>query len=126
MAEYFELTRFTVDKRQDLTMTEVYQEIGNVSIAGAILGTYEYGFSMTHQYDQANLSEYIDFSTDGGVTWTEFITEPADTTDDEPLTYFFFKEGISGDLNLRVRARKVNTTGVMVVKFIDTYMRRVK
>lgn len=126
MAEYFELPRFTVDKRRDLTMTEVYQEIGNVSVLGAALGTYEYGFSMTHQYDQANLSEYVRFSIDDGVTWTEFITEPSDTTNDTPMTYNFFKEGVSGDLNIQVQARKVNATGVMTVKFIDTYMRRVK
>jgi len=60
------------------------------------------------------------------VTWFEFSSEPADKTDDNPASYVFFLENMSGDLNFQVQARKEDATGVMDIHFIDTYIRRVK
>ena len=126
MAEIFDILRFEVDKRQDLTMTDVYTEVGNVSVLGADLGTYEYGVSLTSIFDQTNKSEFIRFSTDGGTVWYELSSEPADKTDDNPSVYNFFLEGVSGDLNFQVQARKEDASGVMLIHFVDTYIRRVK
>ena len=126
MAEFFTVARFEVDKRKDLTMTDTYQEIGNISMLNAVEGTYEYGFSMTHTFDQTIKSEFVRFSIDGGVTWTEFSKEPSDLTDNIPTTYNFFKTGASGNLSIIVEARKEDAVGEMIVKFIDTYIKRVK
>jgi len=123
--EIFDILRFAVDKRSDLTMTDAYTEVGNVSLDNCDMGTYEYGLSLTSIFDQTNKSEYLRFSTDGGNTWYEFSSEPADKTDDNPTSYNFFLENMSGDLNFQVQARKEDATGVMSIHFVDTYIRRV-
>ncbi len=126
MAELFGLLNFNVDKRQNLLMSSVYGEIGNVSLLGAVVGTYEFGFSLTLNFDQANKSEFVRFSLDGGATWTEFQTDIGNSTTDTPLMYQFYKEGLSGDLSLQVEARKEDATGIMNIIFVDTWIRRVK
>lgn len=124
--EIFDILTFNVDKRVDLTMTDVYQEIANVSLLGSVLGDYEYGFSVTHQFDQIIKSEYLRFSIDGGITWSEFVGEPSDITDDSGFMYQFYKLQKSGDLNLIIQARKEDGVGVMTVEFVDAWIKRVR
>ena len=126
MADIFDILRFEVDKTSDLTMTDTYQEIGNVEMLDAELGTYEYGFSVTHSFDSTTTSEMFRMSLDDGATWDEYIIEPKDKTDEIFDSYNFFKVGMSGDLSLILEARQETSAGVMVVQFADVFIRRVK
>lgn len=125
MAEIFDILRFEVDKRQDITLPETYTEVANVDLLGAELGKYEYGVSMTHSFDSVTTSVYRRVSIDGGTTWKEFILEPSDITNNVAGSYFFFGIGVSGDLSITVQARKETTAGVLVIGAVDAYIRRV-
>ena len=126
MAEFYDVNRFEVDIQADQTMTETYQEIASVEMLGAEAGTYEYGISGVHSYDQSIYSEYRRISIDGGATWQETILEPSDSNNVRSTSYQFYKQGVSGDLNLIVQARKEVATGVMVVHVIHAWIKRVK
>ena len=124
MAELFTILELALDKRDTLTMTETYQEVGKATMANAPAGTYEFGMSLSTTYDTAQKSKFLRFSLDDGTSWSEFESEPSDKTNIEPFTYNFFKSGVSGALSLTVQARKEDAAGVMTVNFIDTYIRR--
>jgi len=126
MAEIFDILRFEVDKRENLTIPETYTEIANVTMTDAELGDYEYGVSMTHTFDSTTTSVYRRMSSDGGVTWREFILEPSDTTDNVAGSYNFFRLQVSGDLNIIVQARKETSAGTLIVGSMDAYIRRVR
>jgi len=125
MAEFFDVARFEVDKRTDVSIPETYTEIGNVTMAGAEEGTYEYGFSLTWLFDQVNKSEFLRFSSDGGVIWHESNSELSDSAFEKRDAYQFYIPLSSGDLNLIVQVRKEDATGVMDVQFADTWIKRV-
>lgn len=126
MAEIFDILRFEGDSSQDLTMTEVYQEVANVSLLGAELGTYVFDMSMVHTFDSVTTSVYRRMSIDGGATWNEFVVEPSDITDLIPDSYNFFVEGASGNLTLQIETRKETSAGVLLVKQVHASIRRVK
>lgn len=125
MAEFFDINKFVVDIRENLTMTEVYQEVASTEMLGAELGTYEYGISGFHSYDQANLSEYRRVSIDGGATWQETILEPSDTSNVRGTSYQFYKQGVSGDLSIIVQGRKETAVGIMLVHSVNAWIKRV-
>lgn len=125
MAEFFDINRFEVDIRENLTMTDTYQEVGNTEMLDAELGCYEFGYSGVHSYDQINKSEYMRFSLDGGTTWQELIREPANTLDIQADSYQFYIRGISGDLSFIVQARAQDATGTMEVYSVNVWIKRV-
>ena len=125
MAEFWDVNAFAVDIRADLTMTEVYQEVASVELLGAEAGTYEYGLSGVHSYDQSIYSEYRRVSIDGGDTWQETILEPSDSSNVRSTSFQFYKTGVSGDISLIVQGRKEVVTGVMVVHSINAWIKRV-
>ncbi len=124
--DIFDILRFEVDKTSDTTMLSTYQSVGSVTMANAVLGTYEFGMSITSKYDQTTKSKFARFSLDDGATWFEFTHEASDKTDSDPTTYSFFLEGVSGDLTLDVECRKEDATGIMIVEFADVWIKRVK
>lgn len=126
MAEFWDINAFAVDIRANLTMTENYQEVASTELLGAELGTYEYGVSGVHSYDQANLSEYRRVSIDGGDTWSEVIMEPSDSSNVRATSYQFYVVGASGDLSIVVQGRKETATGVMTVHNVNAWIKRVK
>lgn len=126
MAEFYDVNRFEVNIQTNQTMTEVYQEVANVEMLGAEVGTYEYGLSGVHSFDQSITSEYRRVSIDGGATWQETILEPSDTNNVRSESYQFYLQGVSGDLSLIVQARKETATGVMVVHSVNAWIKRVK
>ncbi len=127
MAEFFDVAKSVVDiTNTDQTMTEVYQEIANVEMLGAEVGTYEFGISGRHSFDQSITSEYRQVSIDGGATWQETILEPSDSSNIRTDTYIFYLDGVSGDLSIQVQARKETATGIMIVHSINAWIKRVK
>jgi len=125
MAELFNILVSAVDARQNIVMTDVYQEVANVTLVGAELGDYEHMMSITSQYDQTTKSEFFRFSLDGGSTWEESQTEPKDKTDKRYISYPFVRTQVSGDLQLIIQARKEDVTGVMTVLFANAWIKRI-
>ena len=124
--EFYDVNRFELDIATDLTMTEVYSEVTNVEMLDVEEGTYEYGMSGVHSFDQSITSVYRRMSIDGGVTWQEVILEPSDNTNIIANSYQFYIQGVSGDLSLIVQARKETVTGVLTIHSANAWIKRVK
>ncbi len=126
MAEIFDIMRFEYDTQDDQVMTDVYQDIAMATMVGAEEGVYEYGASIIYTFTSTNTSMFRELSIDGGVTWIEFIIEPSDSSDRVGSSYFFFKGAVSGNLEIRARARKENAVGILTIETVNVYIKRVK
>ena len=126
MAELFDILTYDFNKASDvLNVPETYTPVVSMVTPSRVAGTYEFGVSLTYNFDVANRSVFMRFSTDGGVTWNESSAEPKDTTDDEPHVYLFPYVYAGGILDAQLEMRKQDATGVLNVNFADLWFKRV-
>ena len=126
MAELFDILTYDYAKATDiLNIPDTYVSLVSLTTPSRDAGVYEYGISLTYKLDTANRSAYLRFSTDGGATWTEFISEPKDKTDDSPHFYQFPKNLAGGILNFEIQAKKETAANLMDVSFADIWIKRV-
>ena len=116
-------------KTENIVVTTVqpnWQEVGRLVVGSVTDAVYEYKFSTTYQYDTASRSAYFRFSTDGGITWNEFISEPSDSTNQIPQTYFYPKPVTAGvHPDIIVEMAKESGANTLTLKFLDIILQQV-
>lgn len=124
---------YVLDKRQDISVTEVYPAWQQVSELQYLIvegiSTYEFKISLTYNYPVVNKSAYFRFSIDDGVTWSNFIKEPKDTTDELIVFYMFPKEyDLAGGIGNTMLLEAAKESGVddFEIHFSDIIVERVK
>lgn len=117
---------YNYDKRSGVTVTEVYQTIGNVNLPSMPAGIYEIKFSVAYNFADTNDSAYFQFNINGG-TFYEFIEEPSDATDRLTFVYFFpYEQDADGPMNVLLQARKEDAAAsTMTIEYTDTVIQRV-
>jgi len=121
----WDVVTFYGDKTSDLTMSDVYSDIGNFTTPDLPKGRYDFSMSFTTIFDRNNFKEFFRFSTDGGATWNEFAAQTSSKIDAKAYTYNFTKENYSGVTHMIVQARKETGAGNMIVLFSDSAIKRV-
>jgi hypothetical protein len=113
-------------KSVNIIAGEIYTELLNYTTDAPLNGIlYEFGLSLSWQYTVANKSAYLRFSTDGGVSWTEFIGQPKDQTDVVPFVYIF-PIAFTGSPNVIIELRKQDASGILTAFYSDSWIKRVK
>ena len=106
-----------------LDIGDAYEDVVSLVTPSRSAGVYTYNMALTYNYNKATTSVHIRFSTDDGVTWFEFISEPKDRTDDVPMFYAFPKViDVDGILQLKIQMKKEDTAGVLNVHFVDVWI----
>ena len=104
---------------------DTWTEVNRLSIDRPA-GTYEFGVSLTWEYDVTNRSAEMRFSTDDGQTWGRtYRHEPNDGTDVQPFMYSYPLEHPGGPRSVIMQARKTSASGTLNVAFCDLFYRRV-
>lgn len=120
--------RYTYDYEKagaTLDVPDTYTSLGILTTPQRVPGVYEFGMSMTWDFNRTNNSAYFRFSTDGGSTWNEFVKEPKDSTDSN-AEYYAFPVDITSEsvLDLRVEGHKETGAGTLDVRFLDLWVER--
>ena len=125
-AEILNVMTYDYDKASGiLNIPETYTELNNFTSPSRPAGVYEVGMSLTWDFTIVNRSAYFRWSTDGGVVWNEFVSEPKDVQDKMALYYQYpFNHG-GGPLSIITQMRKEDALGVLNVPFSDVWFRRV-
>lgn len=115
---------FDTVKTTALTMTDAYQDLGNLTTPSRPAGVYVVSFSVAFTFDQINKSAYFQFRVDGSA-WYEFRQENSDITDNRAFVYFYPSTYTAGIHTIELQGRKEDAAGIMVVDFADTNFQRV-
>ena len=117
---------YDYDKQQDiLNIPETYTQLNNFTSPSRPAGIYEVGMSFTWDFTLVSKSAYFRWSTDGGSTWNEFISEPKDVQDKMAMYYQYPFNHPGGQMNIITQMRKEDATGTLNVTFSDVWFRRV-
>jgi hypothetical protein len=115
---------FDTDKNIGVTLTGVYQDIGNLTTPSRPAGTYRISFSVAYTYDSIVKSIFFQFRIDGG-TWFEFRQEGKDIDDTRSFVYFYPQDFAAGVRTIELQARKEDAGDISIVEFADTSYERV-
>ena len=123
-------TSFTPSYDYDKTVAFVvpsatYSEVSRLTTDDRAAGTYEVKMSLTYALTTALRSAFFRFSTDGGTTWNEWVSEPADSTDVVPLYYAYPFEHQGGPLEIIFQSRLEQAGDSLTVNFLDLIFERV-
>ena len=126
MPYFFDIATYDFVKVANiLDVPATYTTLAQLTTPEREEGLYEIGFSLTVNFDQATKSVFMQYSLDGGSSWTELISEPPDATDTKPFTYVFPKERPQGVFDMIFQMRKEDLVGTLNVKFLDLWYKRV-
>jgi hypothetical protein len=125
-ASILAIMTYDYDKASNiLNIPETYTELNNLVTPARPAGVYEVGLSFTWQFDIANRSALFRWSTDGGVIWNEFQSEPKDVSDKSATYYQYPFVHPGGTMQIATQARKQDANGTFDVTFSDVWFRRV-
>ena len=119
------LTYDTVKVADVLDIGTVYEPIITLDIPERPAGKYVLGISLTWSFPDTNDSVYMRWRIDGGA-WVEYISEPADVTDNKPVYYEFPDDYAAGFHTIEVQARKEDGQAQQFdINYIDLFFQRV-
>ena len=104
--------------------SETYLPVVSLLTPDIPAGTYEFKLAFTWSLNAATRSMYFQFSLDGGTSWTEWVSEPKDSTDDIPFSYFFPFAHPGGILDCRLESRLENAADNGLISFSDIIIDR--
>ena len=86
---------------------------------------YEFKISLTVTYSNVNNSFFIRFSNDNGVNWTDFQSEPKDSSDKFAIYYAFPKSYLTAFSSTMILEAARTGTDTMTIDFADIMVQRV-
>ena len=123
--ELFDILTYDFQKVSgQLDLPETYVNICTLTTPYREAGLYEVAFSITTTFNRDNKSLFVRWRRDGE-DWNEFLTEPTDTTDKIPWTYFFPAQYAAGVHTIEVEMRKEDASGTLNLDFIDVIFQRI-
>jgi hypothetical protein len=119
------LTYDTVKAVDILDIGTVYEPIITLDTPERPAGKFVLGISLTWTFPDTNDSVYLRWRIDGGA-WVEYVSEPADITDNKPTYYEFPNDYPAGFHKLEVQARKEDGQAAQFnIDYIDLFFQRV-
>ena len=118
---------FLVDKVQDVNIASAGQwyDIGQIAVAENVAADYLYAMSMTFTLSTTVNDASFRFSTNDGLTWNEWSTEPKDSSTKYPVVYMFpYNRALDAGLNLRLQAMKTGSGDTMTINFADVWIEK--
>jgi len=115
---------------QDVDVAAVnpdWQEILNLNITDAPIGTYEFTISLAWQLDTTSSSACVRYSLDGGNTWVESCEEPKDRTDVRHTMFGYpLEHPAVGNINIIVQSSKTSSSTTLTIKKGSLVIKKVK
>ena len=106
-------------KESGITIVDdTYQEVARLAVTRNA-GLYQVAMSFTWTLNSTTQSGFFRWSIDGGVTFTEFQSEPKDITNKSAVYYAYPLNHDGGVFDFIVQMRKENPADIMSVEFID-------
>jgi hypothetical protein len=115
---------------QDVDVSAVkpdWQEILNLNITDAPIGTYEFSISLAWQLNTTSSSACVRYSLDGGNTWVESCEEPKDRTDVRHTMFGYpLEHPAVSNINIIVQSSKTSSSTTLTIKKGSLVIKKVK
>jgi len=118
------LTYDTIKASAISDIPDVYTEIVVLNSGDNEAGVYEFGFSLSFNFDSTTTAAFIQWRVDGGA-WAIFKIEPSDVSDSIPVFYAYPKSYTSGVHTFELQMKKETSAHTLNIEVCDLFFKRV-